>query len=165
MQEDDEIVYRERDARNAATRFLSTPEGLQRMKEQVEKRRINLIIQRKDVQADVRCGVPSCCVVAWKREWRGWAIASRVWLGVRQLKRTRLVLGQAKRDLAEVLKRSEWYHDGKPYDEHRYSTNATTASPTVPLTRASSAAGSTRCKISTVPSCSPRKTCVTGKGT
>jgi len=54
MQEDDEILFRERDARNHATRWLSTPEGLQRMKEQVKKRKFNLKLHRKDISADVR---------------------------------------------------------------------------------------------------------------
>ena len=53
MQEDDEIVFRERDARNSATRFLSTPEGLQRMKEQVQKRKMQNVVQRTEIKDDV----------------------------------------------------------------------------------------------------------------
>ena len=60
MQEDDEIIFRERDARNAATRWLSTPEGLQKMKEQIKKRKLHLDIKRKDIKDDVRCCCPSC---------------------------------------------------------------------------------------------------------
>ena len=129
MQEDDEIVFRERDARNSATRFLSTPEGLQRMKEQVQKRKMQNVVQRTEIKDDVSC-VSSCsmspCTITacW---W--WCLPYLL-----QYKRTKLILKQARKDLNEILKRSEMYHDGKDYELHRYNVDLVVCRSVVPHT-------------------------------
>ena len=54
MQEDDEIAYREREVRTRAARFLSSPKGVAKVKEEVGKRKINLRVLLKDLWAEVR---------------------------------------------------------------------------------------------------------------